>query len=54
MWADGFSSLAGCLEVLGEIVLSRPEEKALLDSGSIDYTVLEAALATLRTPLDIA
>ncbi len=52
--ADRFSSIAGGLEVLGEIVLSSPEEKALLDNRSIDYAALEAALATLRTPLEIA
>jgi diadenosine tetraphosphate (Ap4A) HIT family hydrolase len=51
--ADGFSNIAGGLEALGEIVLSSPEEKALLHNGSIDYSKLEAALATLRTPLDI-
>ena len=51
--ADGFSSLAGGIEALGEIVLSSPEEKALLDNGSVDYSKLEAALATLRAPLEI-
>ncbi len=49
---DVFSSVAGGLEALGEIVLSSPEEKALLNNGSIDYSTLEAALATLRTPLE--
>lgn len=51
--ADGFSSLAGGLEALGEIVLSSPEELTLLHSGALDYATLEAALATLHTPLEI-
>lgn len=48
----GLSSPIGGLEVLGEIVLSRPEEKALLDGNQIDYFFLEDALAEVFTPLD--
>jgi len=51
---SGFTGLAGGIEVLGEIVLLSSEEKALLDQGSVDYAILEAALATLSTPLEIA
>ncbi len=50
--AEGFASLAGGLEVLGELVMTSAEAKARLDEGSIDYFDLEAALASLRTPLD--
>ncbi len=48
-----FSSLAGVLEVLGEIVLSTRAEKAQLDAGLINYLTLETALASLHTPLEI-
>ena len=50
---EGFSSLVGGLEVLGEIVLSSPEEKARLSDGQIDYFTLEAALASVHTPIDV-
>ena len=48
--AKGLSGLIGGLEVLGEIVLSCPEEKGRLDAGLIDYFALEDALASVRTP----
>lgn len=50
---EGFSGLAGGLEMLGEVVLSSPEEKARLDGGQIDYFVLEKALAEVHTPLEV-
>ncbi|MCG8558681.1 MAG: DUF4922 domain-containing protein [Hyphomicrobiales bacterium] len=46
----GLSGLIGGLEVLGEIVLSCPEEKGRLDAGLIDYFALEDALASVGTP----
>lgn len=49
---QGFSGLIGGLEVLGEIVLSSPEDKARLDAGEIDYFKLEAMLASVRTPIE--
>ena len=51
--AEGYSGLIGGLEVLGEIVLSSPEEKARLSDGRIDYFTLEAALASVHTPMDV-
>ncbi len=48
----GFSGLIGGLEVLGEIVLSSPDDKARLDAGAIDYFVLEAILASVSTPIE--
>ena len=50
---DGFSGLTGGLEVLGELVLSSPEEKARLDAGLIDYACVESALASVRTPMEV-
>ena len=50
---EGFTGLVGGLEVLGEIVLSSPEEKARLTGGEIDYFTLEAALASVHTPIDL-
>lgn len=47
---DGMSGLIGGLEVLGELVFSSGEDKALLDAGKIDYFVLEKTLASVRTP----
>ncbi len=49
---QGFSGLIGGLEVLGEIVLSSPDDKAQLDAGEIDYFGLEAILASVRTPIE--
>ena len=51
--AEGFSGLIGGLEVLGEIVLSSPNDKARLSSGQIDYFTLEAALASVHTPIEV-
>ncbi len=51
--AEGFSGLMGGLEVLGEIVLSSPEEKARLDDGQIDYFAVDTALSSLYTPIDV-
>ncbi len=50
----GIDGIAGGLEVLGEIVLSSPDDAARLDDGSIDYFKLERALASLHTPLETA
>ena len=50
---DGFSGLVGGLETLGEIVLSSEQEKGRLDAGEIDYFTLEAALASVHTPLEV-
>ncbi|NNE84414.1 MAG: DUF4922 domain-containing protein [Alphaproteobacteria bacterium] len=50
--AEGFSGLAGGLEVLGELVMSSADEKDRLDDGSIGYFDIEAALASLRVSLD--
>ncbi len=51
--AARFSNLIGGIEVLGEFVLSRPEDKARLSDGQIDYFTLEAALASVRTPIEV-
>ena len=48
---EGMSGLVGGLEVLGEVVMSSPEEKARLDSGEIDYATVENMLVSVRTPL---
>ncbi len=50
--AEGFSGLIGGLEVLGEVVLSSPEEKTRLTDGLIDYCTLKAALASVHTPIN--
>ena len=47
----GISGLTGGLEVLGEIVLSTAEEQQRIDSGVIDYFVIENALHSVRMPL---
>ncbi len=47
---DGISGLIGGLDVLGELVFSSKEDKALLDAGKIDYFSLEKTLASVRTP----
>ena len=47
---EGLSDLIGGLEVLGELVFSSVEDKALLDAGKIDYFSLEMILASVRTP----
>ena len=51
--AARFSNLIGGIEVLGEFVLSRPEDKARLSDGQIDYFTLEAALASVRAPIEV-
>jgi len=51
--AARFSNLVGGIEVLGEFVLSDPEDKVGLDEGGIDYFTLEAALANVRAPIEI-
>ena len=43
--------LVGGLELLGELVFSGPEEKELLENGTIDYFYIERALASVHTPL---
>lgn len=50
--AVNFSGLIGGLEVLGEVVLSSPEEKTRLTDGLIDYFTLKAALASVHTPIN--
>ncbi len=49
--AVGLHGLIGGLEILGEVVFSRPEDKELLDSGAIDYFTLESYLARIHTPM---
>jgi len=51
--AEGFIGLLGGLEVLGEIVLSGPQDKDRLSNGQIDYFTLEAMLTSVRTPMDV-
>jgi hypothetical protein len=48
---SGLTGLIGGLEILGEVVFSRPEEKQLLDDGAIDYFALADYLARVRTPM---
>jgi len=52
--AFGLSGKVGGLEVLGELVFSTSEEKALLESGQLDYFKLEQALAEVRTPMNMS
>jgi hypothetical protein len=47
---NGLSGLIGGLEVLGELVFSSGEDKALLDAGEVDFFSLEKTLACVRTP----
>jgi diadenosine tetraphosphate (Ap4A) HIT family hydrolase len=51
--AEGFTGLLGGLEVLGEIVLSSPEDNDRLSNGQIDYFTLEGMLTSVHTPMDI-
>lgn len=51
---EGFPGLVGGLEVLGEIVMSTPEENVHLCEGTTDYFTLEAILASIHTPLEMA
>lgn len=48
---NGVRGLIGGLEILGEVVFSKPEEKQLLDYGAIDYYALASYLARVRTPM---
>jgi len=50
-YGEGISGLVGGLEVLGEIVLSSPQERHLIDSGAVSYRMLEKVLQSVRTPL---
>lgn len=47
----GMSGLVGGLEILGEVVFSSAEERRLIDSGAIDYFVIENILSSVGTPL---
>ena len=49
----GMSGLVGGLEILGELVFSSAEERRLIDSGAIDYFVIENILGSVATPLFI-
>lgn len=49
---QGFSGLIGGLEMLGEVVLSSPEDKARLDAGDVDYFEIESILASVNTPIE--
>ncbi len=44
------SGIVGGLEVLGELVLSSPEDKQLLDEGKLNYHSLEKLLAAVCVP----
>lgn len=48
--APGIAGLVGGLEVLGELVLSTPDEKTLLTSGQIDYASIVRVLASVEAP----
>jgi hypothetical protein len=48
---EGMSGLTGGLEVLGEIVFSTEQERQLIQSGAVDYFLLEKILHSVRTPL---
>jgi len=48
---ESMSGLVGGLEVLGEVVMSSPEERLALESGEVDYFTIEHILASVRTPL---
>lgn len=49
-WNEHFG-LVGGLELLGEMVFSSEEDKAMLDGGAVDYFYVERALERVRTPL---
>lgn len=51
--ASWLSGIVGGLEVLGELVLSSPEEKWMIDSGALNYFKLEKLLAAVCTPLNM-
>lgn len=48
---QNMSGLVGGLEVLGEVVMSSPEERHALESGAVDYFTIEQILASVHTPL---
>lgn len=50
--AKGFGNLVGGIEVLGEFVLSNPDDKSRIDDGRINYFTLLAALASVRAPIE--
>ena len=49
--SEGLSGLIGGLEVMGELVLSSPEEHRRIENGEIDYFTIEKILTDIRTPL---
>jgi len=49
--SEGLSGLIGGLEVMGELVLSSPEEEERIANGEIDYFSIEKILTDVRTPL---
>ena len=51
--ASCMAGLVGGLEVLGELVFSTEDEKALLDSGQLNYFNLKQVLAEVCTPLNM-
>ena len=48
-WNESYG-LVGGLELLGELVFSSDDEKAMLDDGKVDYFYVERALANVHTP----
>jgi len=50
----GSRGLVGGLEILGEVVMSTPEERKLMDEGAIDYFALEDYLARVHTPMFVS
>jgi len=48
-WNETYG-LVGGLELLGELVFSSDDEKAMLDGSKVDYFYVERALASVHTP----
>ena len=48
--ASGDTGVIGGLEVLGELVYSTPEQKQMLDDGTINFFSLQSHLASVYTP----
>jgi hypothetical protein len=48
---EGMSGLTGGLEILGEIVFSTEQERQLIDSGAVDYFLVQNILHSVGTPL---
>ncbi len=48
--ASDDNGLIGGLEVLGELVYSTPEQKQMLDDGTVDFFSLQSHLASVYTP----